>query len=70
MSVFNSDQIAEFHRDGYLFVRGLFSREEIGLLGETARNDHAMDKSSSTISFFSRAVCATTMSGCGELSPK
>ena len=49
MSVFSSDQKADFHRDGYLFVRGLFTGEEIGLLGETARNDHAMDKASSTM---------------------
>ncbi len=49
MPVFTSDQIADFHRDGYLFVRGLFSEEEIGLLGETARNDHAMDQASSSM---------------------
>lgn len=49
MAVFTSDQIADFNRDGYLFVRGLFTEEEIGLLGETARNDHAMDQASSTM---------------------
>lgn len=49
MSVFSSEQKAEFQSDGYLFVRGLFSGEEIALLGETARNDHAMDKASSTM---------------------
>lgn len=49
MSVFSSDQLTDFHRDGYLFVRGLFTEEEIRLLGETARNDHAMDQASSTM---------------------
>lgn len=49
MSVFTNDQIADFNRDGYLFVRGLFTEEEIGLLAETARNDHAMDQASSTM---------------------
>lgn len=49
MSVFTIDQIDDFHRDGFLFVRGLFTEEEIGLLRETARNDHAMDQASSTM---------------------
>src|SRR5210317_445834 len=49
MSAFTNEQIVEFHRDGYVFVRGLFTSEEIGLLGETARHDHAMDQASSTM---------------------
>lgn len=49
MSAFTNEQIVEFHRDGYVFVRGLFTGEEIGLLGETARHDHAMDQASSTM---------------------
>ncbi|MCH2329929.1 MAG: phytanoyl-CoA dioxygenase family protein [Roseibacillus sp.] len=49
MEIFNSEQLAGFNRDGYLIVRGLFTEEEIGLLGETARNDHAMDQASSTM---------------------
>jgi ectoine hydroxylase len=49
MPVFTSDQIAEFNRDGYLFVRGLITEEEIGLLRVTARHDHAMDQASSTM---------------------
>jgi ectoine hydroxylase len=49
MPVFTSDQIAEFNRDGYLFVRGLITEEEIGLLRDTARHDHAMDQASSTM---------------------
>lgn len=49
MAIFNSEQLAGFNRDGYLIVQGLFTEEEIGLLGETARNDHAMDQASSTM---------------------
>jgi ectoine hydroxylase len=49
MPVLTSDQIAEFNRDGYLFVRGLITEEEIGLLRDTARHDHAMDQASSTM---------------------
>lgn len=49
MSKLNKEQKADFHRDGYLFVRGLFSEEEIGLVKETARNDHAMDQASSSV---------------------
>ena len=45
MPVFSNDEIADFHRDGYVFVRGLFSGEEIGLLGETAHNDNARSPS-------------------------
>ncbi len=46
---FESKQIEDFHRDGYLLVRGLFTEEEIGLVGETARNDHAMDRAASSM---------------------
>ena len=49
MAIFNSEQLAGFNRDGCLIVQGLFTEEEIGLLGETARNDHAMDQASSTM---------------------
>lgn len=49
MPALTAEQIEAFHRDGYLFVREQFSREEITLLGETARNDHAMDQASSTM---------------------
>jgi len=41
--VFDQDELARYHRDGYLIKRGLFSAEEVGLLGETARADHALD---------------------------
>jgi ectoine hydroxylase len=43
------DQIADYERDGFIIVRGLFTSEETGLLGETAQNDNAMDKASSSM---------------------
>ncbi len=48
MPVLSEQQIADYQRDGFVFVRQLFSGEEIGLLGETARNDHALDQASSS----------------------
>ncbi len=49
MSLLTPDQISDFERDGFIIVRGLFTAEETGLLGETARNDNAMDKASSSM---------------------
>ena len=49
MATLDQEQISAYHRDGYLFVRELFSSEEIVLLGETARNDHAMDQAASSM---------------------
>ena len=48
MTVPTETQIADFHRDGFFFARGLFSSEEIGLLRETATNDHALDQAASS----------------------
>ena len=42
MSLLTPDQVSDYERDGYVVVRGLFTNEETGLLGETARNDNAM----------------------------
>ena len=36
------DQIDQYHRDGYLFVRSLFNRDEIDVLRTAARADKAM----------------------------
>ena len=47
MPTFQNSDIEAYHKDGFVFERGIFSPEEIGLLGETARNDHAMDKAAS-----------------------
>ena len=49
MTPLSQEQLGEFHDSGYLLVRNLFGNEEISLLGETARNDQIMDKSSSTM---------------------
>jgi ectoine hydroxylase len=49
MPTLQSHDIEAYHEDGFVFQRGLFSSEEISLLGETARNDHAMDKAASTM---------------------
>jgi len=48
MPALTDQQVADYNRDGYFFYRGLFTPEETGLLKETATNDHAMDKSSSS----------------------
>jgi len=42
--VFDEGELARYRNDGFVIKRGLFSREEIGLLGEAARGDHALDQ--------------------------
>ena len=37
------EQIAAYHRDGYVLYPGLFDPEEIGLLGRSAREDKVLD---------------------------
>ena len=49
MTQFQDKNIEDYNEDGYFFERNLFSSEEIHLLAETARNDHAMDKASSSM---------------------
>ncbi len=41
-----AQQIAAYHRDGYVIVRQLFSKEEIGLLSRAAKEDRALDQHS------------------------
>lgn len=41
---FNRDQIADFHRDGYVLVRSFCSQQEIDKLYKTAIEDDAMRK--------------------------
>ncbi len=48
MSLLTNDHKKAYEEDGYLFVRELFTQEEIGLLHETAANDHALDQASSS----------------------
>lgn len=47
MKLLTEEQLSDYERDGYIVVRNLFSGQEIDLLGQTARNDNEMDKSSS-----------------------
>src|SRR5262245_10736661 len=39
-------EVASYHQDGYVIRRGLFDREEIGLLSRAAREDHDLDQKS------------------------
>ena len=39
----SNQQIEDFHRDGYIIVKGLFDSEEVDMLLTTARNDAAMN---------------------------
>jgi len=39
-----SEQIAAYHRDGFIIVSGLFTREEIDLLQRAAKEDRALDQ--------------------------
>jgi ectoine hydroxylase len=45
---FSVEELERYAKDGYVFARGLFSAEEIALLRETAREDHAMDQAASS----------------------
>ncbi len=42
--IFTPDEIASYHTDGFIIKRGLFTPEEIHLLGDAARADHALDQ--------------------------
>ena len=46
MNLFSKEDIENYQQDGYIIVRNLFTEEEINLLGQTARADNEMDKSS------------------------
>lgn len=47
--VFDSGDVARYHEEGFLLRRGLFTEDEIALLGETARSDHAMDQAATAL---------------------
>ncbi|MEM7144129.1 MAG: phytanoyl-CoA dioxygenase family protein [Verrucomicrobiota bacterium] len=49
MSIVSSAQIADYERDGYVIVPGVFSGEEIAALKETAHHDRAMDQAASSL---------------------
>ena len=44
--VISQDEVFQYHEDGFLPVRGMFSAEEIGLLGRAAHEDRMMDQQS------------------------
>jgi ectoine hydroxylase-related dioxygenase (phytanoyl-CoA dioxygenase family) len=46
--IFTPAHLASYEADGYVFARALFTAEEIGLLRNTARQDHAMDQAASS----------------------
>ena len=45
--VISQDEVRQYHEDGFVLVRGMFSAEEIGLLGRAAHEDRIMDQQSS-----------------------
>src|SRR5262245_42211809 len=40
----SADDLAAYHRDGYLLVGGLFQQDEITLLRDAAKRDRALDQ--------------------------
>ncbi|MDA7920867.1 phytanoyl-CoA dioxygenase family protein [Verrucomicrobiales bacterium] len=46
---FSAAEITRYHEEGYLICRGLFSREEISMVGDVARSDHALDEAASAL---------------------
>lgn len=47
-SLFTTEQITQFQQDGFLVVEGLFSEEEVTLLGQIGRADLAMQQATSS----------------------
>src|SRR4051812_28982770 len=43
---FSTQQIADYHRDGYYIYRRLFDAEEMELLARSAKEDRELDKHS------------------------
>lgn len=44
--ILSSDQIAEYHREGFVIARGFFAADEIDLLRSAAKVDRALDEHS------------------------
>jgi ectoine hydroxylase len=42
----STTQLEQFHRDGFIILRGLFDAEEIELLGRAAKEDRVLDQNS------------------------
>lgn len=47
--VFDEKERVRYREDGFLIKRGLFTGEEIQLLGEAARGDHALDQAATAL---------------------
>lgn len=47
--LFETGELEAYREDGYVVKRGLFSAEEIELLAEVARNDHALDQAATAL---------------------
>ncbi len=43
---FSVQQIEEYHKNGFVIIKNLLSRQEVDALRERAKNDHEMDKHS------------------------
>jgi hypothetical protein len=46
MNTFSDEQLKQYHRDGYLLMKNLFDKEEIGLLHKSATADRTLDEQS------------------------
>lgn len=46
MPILSDEQVAAYHEDGYVVVKGMFDAEEIDLLGRAAREDRELDRRS------------------------
>lgn len=46
MPALTDEQVAIYHREGYVIVRQMFDQEEIDLLSRSARTDHELDRRS------------------------
>jgi hypothetical protein len=45
-AILAAEQVRQYHADGFVLARGLFSAEEIDLLRRAAKEDHELDKRS------------------------
>jgi ectoine hydroxylase len=46
MNTFSKEQLKQYHQDGYLLMKNLFDKEEIGLLHKSATEDRTLDAQS------------------------
>jgi ectoine hydroxylase len=46
MNTFSKEQLKQYHREGYILMKNLFDKEEIGLLHKSATEDRTLDAQS------------------------